>query len=70
MTGGRVLIQNIQNIYNHLGDEESRRMYADRLLFSLTGDRRYMTDIIKNTALYQKVYEILGNDKRDRKSVV
>lgn len=64
MTGGRVLIQNIQNIYNHLGDEESRRMYADRLLFSLTGDRRYMTDIIKNTALYQKVYEILGNDKR------
>ena len=53
------MIQNIQNIYNHLGDEESRKIYADRLLFSLTGDRRYITNIIKNTALYQKVHEIL-----------
>lgn len=57
------MIQNIQNIYNHLGDEESRKIYADRLLFSLTGDRRYITNIIKNTALYQKVHEILVKDQ-------
>lgn len=58
--------QDIKNIYSHLGDEESRQIYADRLLFSLTGDRRYMTDIIRNTALYQKIHDILTNDRRGK----
>ncbi len=56
------MIQNIQNIYSHLGDEESRKIYADRLLYSMTGDRKYMTDIIICTALYQKVKAILEKD--------
>lgn len=58
------MIQDIQKIYNHLGDGESRKMYADRLLFSLTGDRTYMTDIIVCTGLYQKIYDILSGDRR------
>lgn len=57
------MIQTIHDIYSHLGDEESRRIYADRLLFSLTGDRKYMTNIIMGTTLCQKVRDILITDK-------
>lgn len=54
----------IQGIYSHLGDEMSRMIYADRLLFSLTTDRKYIINIIKRTVLYQDIYNILRNDKR------
>lgn len=55
--------QVIRDVYGHLGDEESREIYADRLLFSLTGDRKYVTSIIKKTELYQKLRGILANDR-------
>lgn len=61
-----MMYQTITDIYIHLGDEESRTIYADRLLFSLTGDRRYMTDIVRRTALYQRIYDILMNDRRKK----
>lgn len=54
--------QVIRDVYGHLGDEDSREIYADRLLFSLTGDRKYMTDIIKKTELFQRLHQILTND--------
>ncbi|MDE7431630.1 MAG: FkbM family methyltransferase [Lachnospiraceae bacterium] len=57
------MCQIIKDIYGHLGDGASREIYADRLLFSLTGDRKYMTNIIKKTALYQRLHEILVNDR-------
>lgn len=60
------MIQKIRDIYNHLGDDESKEIYGNRLLFSLTGDRKYMECIIKSTALYQEVCEILENDKADK----
>ena len=60
------MLQTVRNIYAHLGDEESKEIYANRLLFSLTGDRSYMTRIIKNTELYQNLRQILTEDKRDK----
>lgn len=57
------MLQDIKKIYNHFGDEESRRIFVDRLLFGLTEDRNYMTNIIKNTALYERISRILENDK-------
>ncbi len=38
---------NINYIYQHLGDEESRYIFANRLLFSLTGDYSYMAHVVK-----------------------
>lgn len=60
------MLNDIRNVYDHIGDEESRNIYTKRLLFSLTGDKKYMTDIVKNTALYQSVYKILVNDDRKK----
>lgn len=64
--GGGQMFQDIRNIYHHIGDEESKSIYVNRLLFSLTGDRRYMTDIIKNTALYQNICGIMAKDERKK----
>lgn len=58
------MFNNIRNIYSHIGDSVSRNIYANRLLFSLTGDRNYLTEIIKSTALYQGIHEIVLRDSR------
>lgn len=60
------MLQIIKNIYSRLGDEESKEIYADRLLFSLTGDRSYMLRIIRNTELYQRICRILKADRREK----
>ena len=60
------MIRQIREIYGHLGDGISKDIYADRLLFSLTGDKSYMLHIVKNTALYQNVYEKFVSDKREK----
>lgn len=59
-------MQKIQEIYRHLGDDRSKEIYANRLLYSVTGDRRYMLRIVKDTALYQDVYEKILHDKRKK----
>lgn len=56
------MYQKIQEIYRHLGDDKSREIYANRLLFSSTGDWNYMIRIVKSTNLYHKIYKILEND--------
>ncbi len=60
------MLHQIQDIYRHLGDDRSKEIYADRLLFSLTGDKDYMLRIVKNTALYQNIYEKFVQDKREK----
>lgn len=63
------MIQKIRNFYVHLGDDESREIFEKRLLYSLTGDRRYIIEIVKGTMLYQTVCDILLRDKH-RKYIV
>lgn len=60
------MIQKVRNFYAHLGDEESREIFEKRLLYSLTGDRRYITEIVKATELYQKVSDLLRQDKNKK----
>lgn len=60
------MIQEVRNFYTHLGDDESREIFEKRLLYSLTGDRRYITEIVKATRLYQKVRDILLQDKNKK----
>ncbi len=58
------MYRRIKDIYGHMGDETSRQIFADRLLFSLTGDRHYMTKIVRGTALYQKIHGLVESDVR------
>ncbi len=46
---------NIKEIYSHIGDEESRRVFSDRLLYSLTDDFQYISDMVKHTKAAQNI---------------
>lgn len=52
----------ICEIYKHLCDDESKRIFANRLLYSLTNDKTYIYEIIRNTMLYKEVDQLLNKD--------
>ncbi|TCL58117.1 FkbM family methyltransferase [Kineothrix alysoides] len=56
----------IGKIYKHLGDDESRRLYVDRLSYSLTNDTYYLKQMFKRTDLYRKIYDILKSDDSEK----
>lgn len=39
----------VGNIYRKMGDETSRKIFADRLLYSMTGDAAYLQNVINTT---------------------
>ncbi len=53
----------IYEIYCHLCDDESKRIFANRLMYSLTNDRMYIYEIIRNTILYEEIAQLLNKDK-------
>lgn len=52
----------ICEIYNHLCDDESKRIFANRLMYSLTNDKTYIYKIVKSTMLYKEVEQLLNKD--------
>ena len=52
--------EQICDIYKHLCDDESKRIFANRLLYSLTNDKTYIYEIIRNTMLYKDVDQLLN----------
>lgn len=58
----------IKKIYNALADEESRDIFANRLLFSLTDDERYIERVIKTTIEGREFYQKL--EQTDNKKVI
>jgi FkbM family methyltransferase len=43
------MVEDIKMIYGHIGNKESREIFADRLLYSLTGNMEYMRRVICRT---------------------
>lgn len=58
------LQKNITNIYSCLADDTSRRIYANRLLYSLTGDKKYLQNVIRITAEGREFTERLKDHRR------
>lgn len=56
-------VNSIMEIYKKLADEESKLIFTDRLLFSLTGDWKYMRDILLETGVWNRIYRILNSKK-------
>lgn len=61
-----ILLNSVRDIYAHLGDEESRECFANRLMYSLTGDRAYLTQMIKRTKLYKEIFQLLAEDRKPK----
>jgi len=58
--------EKISDIYKYIGDRESKEIYANRLMYSLTDDYEYIVNIVKNTELYRKLRCIFYNDSRPK----
>lgn len=59
----------LKEVYNHLQDEESQKIYAARSLFSLSDDNTYMNEIVKNMTVSKILAEQLDINK-DKKWVL
>ena len=53
----------INDIYAHIADDESRQIFHNRLMFSLTDDSRFMRDIILNTDEGRALYNSINSRK-------
>ncbi|MCH5250058.1 MAG: FkbM family methyltransferase [Lachnospiraceae bacterium] len=56
-------VECIKRIYNRLEDEKSKEIFVNRLLYSLTGDRKYMLEIINKMEEVQKIWEFLKTSR-------
>lgn len=43
------MIEHSREIYRHLADEQSRMIYMNRMNYSLTGDKRFIEDLVDRT---------------------
>lgn len=55
----RVSSEEIKSIYEKMEDEESRRIFENRLMYSFTGDYEYIRRIVLNTSIGKKTDELL-----------
>lgn len=58
----------IKKIYNALADDESKYIFGNRLLFSLTGDEGYIENVIKTTSEGVEFYRKL--ERTDTRKVI
>lgn len=56
----------IEDIYHCLGDEQSKEIFADRLLYSFTGDARYIQNIVQRTGEGKNIYDRLKSNSRKK----
>lgn len=47
----------LKSVYEHLQDDETRKIYAARSLFSLSDDKAYMADVVKNMTISRILLE-------------
>ena len=50
-------VSEINSIYAHMGDDLSKYVYSNRLIFSLIGDWRYIRNIICTNRIGKEIYE-------------
>ena len=54
------------DVYAHLQDDESRAIYEARALYSLTDDKVYMRNIVRNSALSKCLIECINVNKNKK----
>lgn len=58
------LQSNVKKIYGLLGDELSKYIFEERIMYSLIGDMKYIRNIVSTMEAGKKFYEQLQKDKR------
>lgn len=60
--------EDIAKIYNALSDDETKYIFANRLLFSFTNDEKYIENVIKTTVEGKEFYQKI--EQADTKKVI
>lgn len=60
----------LQNVYDHLQDNESKKLYIARSLYSLTGDKTGLNDSIRNMATAKWMIELVQKKGTGRPKVL
>lgn len=58
--------EKINNIYYKLMDNLSKEIFTDRLMYSLTGDYRYIVNVVCKTDEGREVYKYLNNSNKQK----
>lgn len=58
----------VSQIYEHMGDETSRNIFSCKLLHSLTGDEKYMQNIVQESSVGDELERMVG--KSNEKGMV
>lgn len=56
----------VSEIYSHIQDEKSKVIYANRLLYSLTKDRKYLENVTRESCVYDKMRDILTETEGEK----
>lgn len=54
------MINTVKNIYSHLQDDRSRQLFENRLLYTLTGDHKYMVRLIESMDQKKKLDQAIA----------
>lgn len=60
------MIEITKKIYDAIVDEESKYVFENRIMYSLTRDDKYLLNLIRDTDLYKKIRKILECDQRKK----
>ncbi|MCM1219896.1 MAG: FkbM family methyltransferase [Lachnospiraceae bacterium] len=60
----------VQTIYNHLLDDNSKFIFRNRLLYSITSDYKYIRNIVLETEIGKEVLEMLIQAEEKGKGIV
>lgn len=62
------------NIYQHLQDEVSQKIFSNRLLYNITSEQKYLENIInvmiEHSKITTKLYSVLEKVKKNKKKVI
>ena len=54
----------LQKIYSHIQDEKSKEIYMSRSMYSLSDDRVYMKNIVRNCDMSKEIYNNINEKNK------
>ncbi len=60
------LMEVTKKIYDVIADEESKRVFENRIMYSLTRDEQYLMNLIQSVEIYKAIRQVFERDTRKK----
>lgn len=54
--------ETIRYINEHIGDEKSKKIFSNRLMYSITQDKKYLCEVIQTSKIYHDLLKLMKSD--------